>query len=60
MPRYNIAYGWTEKGKFYLSTSPKTVGAARNEYASSREALSDAQRRGMSVSWEDPAAIDGR
>jgi hypothetical protein len=58
MPRYKVAYGWMDGGKFYLSMLPKTSNAARNVYDNPHEALRDAHPRKLSIQWEDPAAVD--
>jgi hypothetical protein len=49
-------HGWKDNGKFYLSIEPR--GQARNEYATSREALREASRRQRAIVWEDPKVID--
>jgi hypothetical protein len=49
-------YGWKEGGRFYLSLEPR--GKSKNEYATSREALSEASKRKRPIIWEDPKAID--
>lgn len=59
MPRYKTVYAWIEGGKIYASLMPKESGGAANVYASPLDVVADASRRGMSVQWENPAAVDG-
>jgi hypothetical protein len=51
-------HGWKQDGKFYLSLSPRETKLACNQYATSREALSEASKRHLPIIWEDPKVID--
>lgn len=62
MPRYKKAYGWKDKvsGKFCLSTLPRESAGAFNVYDTPTQALRDASVRQMTITWENPADIDGK
>lgn len=49
-------HGWKDGEKYYLSIEPR--GAARNEYATSREAVREASTRGRGIIWEIPEDVD--
>lgn len=48
-------HGWKDGEKFYLSLNPR--GDAKNEYASAREAVSEASKRKLSIVWENPEEV---
>lgn len=51
-------HGWKQDSNFYLSLAPKADKMACNQYATSREALSEASKRHLPIIWEDPSVID--
>lgn len=53
--RRKTLHGWKDGDKFCLSLEPK--GLVCNVYASAVEALAEASRRHLPITWEDPSKL---
>ena len=50
-------HGWKDGDRYFTSLQPREAGAPRNEHASATDALREASRRHLPLTWEDPKAI---